>query len=165
MFLAHGRDAAHRNRHIVGDPASAAYNQKPISKPFIPMKQHADGREYVLDEHTRVLALQLLDRNLHFLGRQVPTENGRSRQVPSVARVTSDEKVVPVEEAEGGEATTICGAGKCVSTGRTHRRGKHARPDQLVHSAPLVCCMSWRYERAIRRQQVVHARERDEVHR
>ena len=124
------------------------------------MKQNACGRKNVLDEQTRVLALQLLDGNLHFLRRQLSTENGRGRQVPSVARVASDEEVVPIEEAEGGETTKmICAAEDGVGgkendlvpdwkeTTRTRRR--YARPDQLIHSAPLVCCVSWRYERGI----------------
>jgi len=42
---------------------------------------------------------------------------------------------------------------------------RYARPDQLVHRAPLVCCVPIRYEWAVRWQQVVQTREGDEVHR
>ena len=102
---------------------------------LILIKQDADGRENVLDEQTRVLALQLLDGHLHFLRRQMPTENGRGRQVPSVARVTSDEEVVPIEEAEISEAKTSCGAedGVGVSTGL---EGNDAREGEVRTTRP-----------------------------
>ena len=68
-----------------------------------------DGRRNLLNKRTRVLALQLLDGNLHLLRGQLPTEDGRGCQVPPVARVTRDKKVVPVEEAEDDEGKVIAG--------------------------------------------------------
>ena len=123
--------------------------------------------ENVLNKQTRVLALQLLDGNLHLLRGQLPTEDGRGGQVPPVARVTRNEKVVPVKEAEGDEGKVIAG-GDGVSTrleGNDDGKGRYARPDQFVHRAPLVCCVPLPYEWAVRRQQVVQTREGDEVHR
>ena len=68
-----------------------------------------DGRRNLLNKRTRVLALQLLDGNLHLLRGQLPTEDGCGCQVPPVARVTRDKKVVPVEEAEDDEGKVIAG--------------------------------------------------------
>ena len=69
----------------------------------------ADRRRNLLDEQTRVLALQLLDGNLHLLRGQLPTEDGRGSQVSPIARVARDEEVVRVEEAKDDEAKVIVG--------------------------------------------------------
>jgi len=49
----------------------------------------------------------LLDGNLHLLRRELTTEDGRGCQIPPVARVARDEKVVPVEEAKDDEGKVI----------------------------------------------------------
>jgi len=51
----------------------------------------------------------LLDGNLHLLRGQLPTEDGRGRQVSPIARVARDEEVVRVKEAKDDEAKVIVG--------------------------------------------------------
>ena len=110
VFLSHGRDAAHGDRHIVRNPATAPQKQMNHQQNLESRTgRWVDERRHLLNKRTRVLALQLLDGNLHLLRGQLPTEDGCGCQVPPVARVTRDKKVVPVEEAEDDEGKVIAG--------------------------------------------------------